>query len=74
VIGKAIVFAKAAVTAGDTRRWLESGHVRDVPWPGTSISRGEPICTVFATAPAFAECRAALAARAAAIYAELNPA
>ena len=74
VMGKAIVFAKAEATAGDTRRWLESGQVRDVPWPGTSIARGEPICTVFATATTFAECRAALAERAASIYADLNPA
>ena len=73
VVGKAVVFAKANATAGDTRRWLQRDDVRDVPWPQTSIGRGEPICTVFATARTFAECRAALAARAAAIYAELAP-
>jgi predicted ATP-grasp superfamily ATP-dependent carboligase len=73
VIGKAVVFATADVTVGDTRRWLARDEVRDVPWPGTSIGRGEPICTVFATAPTFVECRAALAASAAAIYAEVHP-
>jgi predicted ATP-grasp superfamily ATP-dependent carboligase len=72
VVGKAVVFATADVTVGDTRRWLERDEVRDVPWPGTSIGCGEPICTVFATAPTFVECRAALATNAAAIYAEVN--
>jgi predicted ATP-grasp superfamily ATP-dependent carboligase len=72
VIGKAVVFAKADVTVGDTRRWLERDDVRDVPRPGTSIGRGEPICTVFATAATFVECRAALAARAAAVYEEAD--
>lgn len=74
VMGKAVVFAKANVTAGDTRRWLERDDVRDVPWPGAAIGRGEPICTVFATARTFAECHAALVARAATIYAALSPA
>jgi predicted ATP-grasp superfamily ATP-dependent carboligase len=73
VTGKAIVFARTDVTVGDTRLWLERDDVRDVPWPGTSIGRGEPICTVFATAATFVECRALLAARAAAIYAACAP-
>lgn len=71
VMGKAVVFARADVTVGEMRRWLERDDVRDVPWPGTSIGRGEPVCTVFATAPTFVECRAALAAKASAIYAAL---
>ena len=74
VTGKAVVFAKTDVTVGDTRRWLERDDLRDVPWPGTSIGRGEPICTVFATAPTFVECRAALAARAATICKSVHPA
>ena len=73
VIGKAVVFATADATVGDTRRWLEDDDVRDVPWPGTTIGRGEPICTVFTTAPTFVECRAALAASAASIYDGLHP-
>ena len=72
VMGKAVVFATADVAVGDTRRWLDSGDVRDVPWPGTSIGRGDPICTVFAMAPTFAKCHEALAASANAIYATLN--
>lgn len=73
VLGKAIVFARTGVIVGDTRRWLERGDVRDVPWHGTSIAGGEPICTVFATGATFVECRAALAASAEAIYAAVRP-
>jgi len=72
-MGKAIVFAKGSVTVGDTSVWLDSTDVRDVPSPGTSFDRGEPICTVFATGRTFAHCYAALADRAAAIYEELRP-
>jgi predicted ATP-grasp superfamily ATP-dependent carboligase len=76
VTGKAIVFAKSRVTTGDTRRWIGSagwGDVRDVPWPGTSFERGDPICTVLAAGRTFADCYAALASKAAAIYEGLRP-
>jgi predicted ATP-grasp superfamily ATP-dependent carboligase len=73
VIGKAVVFARTDVTVADTQPWLEDPDVRDVPWPGTSIDRGEPICTVFATGSTFQACRASLAERAAAIYTALIP-
>ena len=71
VVGKAVVFARDGMTVGDTQRWLADPDVRDVPWPGTPVGRGEPICTVIATGSTFVECRAALAARAAVIYAGL---
>ena len=48
VFGKAILWARRDVVAGDTRRWLERDDVRDVPFPGERIRRGHPICTVFA--------------------------
>ena len=76
VTGKAIVFAKSRVTAGDTRRWMGSagwGDVRDVPWPGTPFERGDPICTVLAAGRTFAACYAALASKAAVIYEGLRP-
>jgi len=74
VVGKAIVYARRAVTAGDTTRWLDDETVRDIPIPGTRIDRGRPICTVFAEARDAGTCHARLVARAARIYAALAPA
>ncbi len=59
-VGKAIVYARAAVQVGDTRPWLSDGDVRDVPRPGERIPRGAPVCTVFATGVDAATCHAAL--------------
>jgi predicted ATP-grasp superfamily ATP-dependent carboligase len=70
-VGKAIVYARSAVTLGDTRTWLGDPDVRDVPRPGERIRAGAPICTVFAQAPDVEGCRAALAARAGEIYARV---
>jgi predicted ATP-grasp superfamily ATP-dependent carboligase len=70
--GKAIVFAREPVVAGDTRPWLEDPAVADVPHPGDRIAAGDPVCTLFAAAPAGESCVAALAARAASIYDDLG--
>ncbi len=67
-LGKAILYARRDVTLPDTRGWLEDGTVRDIPAPGQRIARGRPICTIFAHAADAARCRAALAARARALY------
>jgi predicted ATP-grasp superfamily ATP-dependent carboligase len=69
VWGKAIVYATANVTMREIRRWWRDDRVRDVPHPGEWIGRGRPICTVLASARSPAECRQALAAHAAEIYA-----
>jgi len=69
--GKAIVFARDDSVAGDTRPWLLDPAVRDVPHPGERIARGQPICTVLATADDVERCGAMLIARATRIYAEL---
>jgi hypothetical protein len=66
--GKAIVFARTDVEAGDTRPWLSDPDVRDVPHPGERIAAGQPICTVFATGVSAQDCYTALAARAGRIY------
>ncbi len=66
--GKAILYARRDVTLPDTRGWLEDETVRDIPAPGQRIARGRPICTIFAHAADAARCRAALAARARALY------
>ena len=71
-IGKAILFAKRAVRAGDTRRWLGNPSIRDVPHPGEEIAAGAPVCTVFASADDASSCHAALVARADEVYRTLE--
>jgi predicted ATP-grasp superfamily ATP-dependent carboligase len=70
-VGKAIVFARRDVVAGNTREWLSDSTVRDVPWPGEPILRDRPVCTVFAEARDGAACHAALVRRAERIYEQL---
>jgi predicted ATP-grasp superfamily ATP-dependent carboligase len=70
-VGKAIVFARRDVVAGDTRDWLGDATVRDVPWPGERILRDRPVCTVFAEGRDAAACHAALVRRAERIYEQL---
>ena len=71
-LGKAVLFARRDVRLGDTRRWLGSPHLRDVPHPGETVSRGQPVCTIFARGRSAAECRAALVRRAAGVYEEIE--
>jgi predicted ATP-grasp superfamily ATP-dependent carboligase len=68
VQGKAIVFARREVVLGDTRPWLEHDSFADVPNPGERISRGRPICTVFAAGSDAATCHRLLVKRAASVY------
>ncbi len=72
VYGKAIVFARHDVTAGDTRPWLHDDSVGDVPQPGTRIAAGQPVCTVFAARADAEACRAALEQRAHLVYLQLT--
>jgi predicted ATP-grasp superfamily ATP-dependent carboligase len=71
-VGKAIVFARAAVAMGDTREWLADATVRDVPHPGERIASGHPICTVLAEGRDAAGCHEALVRRAERVYAAVN--
>lgn len=70
-VGKAIVFARRAVTIGDTRGWLDDPTVRDVPHRNERIAAGQPVCTVFATGRTQDLCYAALVDRANRVYDEL---
>ena len=72
-VGKAIVYARQAVSVGDTSSWLEDSSVRDVPRSGERFRPGQPICSVFATAAGSAACYRLLVSRAARVYAELEP-
>lgn len=57
VFGKAILWARRDVVVGDTRPWLERDDVRDVPFPGETIRRGRPVCTLFAWGADRGDCR-----------------
>jgi predicted ATP-grasp superfamily ATP-dependent carboligase len=73
-VGKAVVFARRAVTVGDTSTWLSAveGTVRrDVPRPGEHIRAGGPVCTVLAEERDAASCHAALVAAAGRVYRDL---
>ena len=70
--GKAIVYARQAVSVGDTSRWLNDAAVRDVPRSGERFRAGQPICSVFANAASSDECYRLLVSRAGRIYAELE--
>lgn len=64
VLGKAIVFAREDGVVDDTRAWLGDETVRDVPKPGEPLTKGQPICTVFAEEPDINACLARLKERA----------
>jgi predicted ATP-grasp superfamily ATP-dependent carboligase len=70
--GKAIVYARRALVAGDTASWRLHDEVRDIPNQGDQISVGRPICTVFAEGADEADCYRALVARAARVYANVS--
>ena len=71
-VGKAIVYARRALTVGDTRDWLGDASVADIPMPGTRVARGQPICTVFARGGDVDACYAGLVARAERVYAAVE--
>lgn len=72
VIGKAVLFARRAITAGETHRWLGTDVVRDVPHPGERIARGSPVCTIFARGARPSDCHAALVRTAQRMYEEIG--
>ena len=71
--GKAVLYARCDVTAGDTRTWLTNHeNIRDIPRPGDRISLGRPVCTIFADAPDGTTCHEALVESASRVYAQLE--
>ncbi len=68
--GKAIVYAEQDGAAPDTRGW-PARDIRDVPFPGETLSAGDPVCTVLASGLTQAECFAGLAAQAETIKGEI---
>jgi len=68
-VAKGIVYASRPMRAvdlrplaGQTTDWSVP-RLTDIPWPGTEIPAGWPICTVFASAASAAMCRAELRAQ-----------
>ena len=71
--GKAVVYARRDITVGDTRAWLDTPQqIRDVPRPGEQISRGRPVCTVFARGRDATSVHRALVGRAHCVYEQLE--
>jgi predicted ATP-grasp superfamily ATP-dependent carboligase len=71
VFGKAVLYARRNVTLGDTRGWLARDDVRDVPFPGETVRRGQPLCTLFARGADSVTCYSRLVDAARALEAEL---
>lgn len=71
-LGKALVMARRAFTAGDLRSWLADSDLRDVPRPGAHVPAGGPICTIFAGGASAEECYDRLTRRAAKLYEQLT--
>jgi predicted ATP-grasp superfamily ATP-dependent carboligase len=46
--GKAIIYAEKEVKMPDTGQWSTYGWIKDIPHPGETIKKGEPLCTVLA--------------------------
>ena len=65
--GKKIIFADVSFTvrddAGDWKRIHQYG-IRDIPWPKSTIKKGEPVCTVLAKGSTKNECMLKLAKKA----------
>jgi predicted ATP-grasp superfamily ATP-dependent carboligase len=70
--GKAIVYARKDSLILDSAGWLDDPDVRDVPRSGQRFRPGQPVCSVFATAPDSDSCYRELVARAECIYRQLE--
>jgi predicted ATP-grasp superfamily ATP-dependent carboligase len=70
VVGKAIAYASRDLVAPDIpidEAWRDDAFaiptVADIPWPETRIEAGQPVLTVFLSAPDLASCEAKLQRR-----------
>jgi uncharacterized protein len=68
VHGKAVVFARRAITIHGPAWTAAADDHADLPHPGERIQRGRPICTVFATGQTADACRTALLHKASRVY------
>jgi uncharacterized protein len=68
LFAKAIVFARRDTLIPNTQQWIQRRWMADIPHGGECISRGRPICTVFAKARHAEGCCRLLRRRAARVY------
>jgi predicted ATP-grasp superfamily ATP-dependent carboligase len=66
--GKAVLYATFNAIVGNTRKLLDCSEgglplAADLPSPGARIGKGEPVCTLFASAPTEEACLRELAGR-----------
>jgi predicted ATP-grasp superfamily ATP-dependent carboligase len=66
-VGKGIVYARRDTRVSKSDAWLERG-ARDVPWPGTAVAAGHPVCTVLSHGSDRESCLRGLYSEAAAVY------
>jgi predicted ATP-grasp superfamily ATP-dependent carboligase len=69
-VSKGIVYAKADSVTPDTSSWL--GMHADIPFPGESIPKGSPVCSVFGKGISEGGCLFHLYERANEVYRELR--
>ena len=68
--GKAILYAAQDGTAPDTRDWLQR-NIRDIPFPGETLTADSPVCTILSSGDTRTECFSRLTAQATAIKGEI---
>lgn len=71
IAGKAYVFAMRSGTSPDLYDFFEPDEIADVPAAGSELTKGQPICTLFAKATSHASCLAKLQQMAASLYTRL---
>jgi len=69
--GKAVVYARRAITTQCTDGWFERGR-RDIPHAGQHVAAGHPLCTVLARGADREACLEQLWRRVAAVYGETH--
>ena len=70
---KAIVFARRGVFSPDLYERFDTAQIADVPWPGTTIEAGWPVCTFLASGADRDTCHQAMRQMASRLYDWLEP-
>ncbi|MHA1838584.1 MAG: ATP-grasp domain-containing protein [Candidatus Ranarchaeia archaeon] len=70
-LGKTVLYAKKKCVVRDTQNWFKKGR-RDIPWPNSTFSKHEPVCTVYAYSSSRSKLLDRLRKEAAEVYAELE--
>ena len=68
VAGKSVIYARCDAAVPDLAAILGTEQVADIPREGTAVRRGEPVCTVLASAGCHEDCEALLRERATRVH------